>query len=121
MTAKKTPKKMILFYSLLFVIISHFSLIVLSIIFSNNSHKVSTIQTYHGILYFYNFFINFLFDYDNIALGISASIILDYLICAALLLSLRQLTSKIVKWYAIIIACVIFVLIKIALAGAFLP
>lgn len=120
MTAKKTPKKMILFYSLLFVIISHSSLIVLSIIFSHNSHKVSAIQTYHGISFFYNFFMNFLFDYDNIALGIIISIVFDYFLYAALLSTLRQLNLKIIKWYTIIIACVIFVLIKISLLGVFL-
>ncbi len=120
MTTKQTTKKMILFYSLLFVSISHSLLFIVSIIFSHNSHKVSVIQTYHGILFFYNSFINFIFDYDNIAIGISASIILDYFIFVALLLSLRQFTSKIVKWYTIIIACVIFILIKIALVGAFL-
>ena len=116
---KKTIRS-IAIYSLLITIISHSFLFLLAIIFSYNSFKISIIHTYHGILFFYNYFMNFLFDYDNIAIGITISAISDYCLCLFCLTVLTKLSGKTIRWYTAIISFFIIELLKIAVMSVLL-
>lgn len=116
---KKTLKS-ILLYSLLITLIIHSFLFLLAIILSDNSYNISAIQTYHGILFFCNFFMNFVFDYDNIAIGITISIIFDYCLSILILTFLIKLSGKTPKWYTALAAFFILAIVKFASMSALL-